>query len=297
MGLLDADAIERMGPALDQALGGAPPEPPAPPTPAPQIETAPEPSSPAQDVNLSANEEPPATVPEPSVEVPSGDESGHNVPYGRFKQVLEARNSHRDEVAALRSQLKDLEAQQASYLQQQIVQSKQQAPVQSQDEYGWLDELAGETADAVAPQPDPRVHTLAQQVEAQGVALHKMQLEREMGAALEKFPGVDRRQVLQGVVQNPQASVMEIAEQVSTYVASVEERAIARYLKDNPQLADALKAEATAAQDASTPSAPPRPLKGSGKVPSIWANDERPQSVEEGSALLREFLTKHNPFA
>jgi hypothetical protein len=219
------------------------------------------------------------------------------VPYGRFKQVLEARNGHRDEVAALRSQLKDLEAQQASYLQQQIAQSKQQAPVQSQDEYGWLDELAGETADAAASQSDPRVATLAQQVEAQGVALHKMQLHREVSAALEKFPGVDRRQLLQGVYQNPEANVMELAEQVSTYVASVEERAISRYLKDNPQLADAIKAEATATQAASTPSAPPRPLKGSGKSPSLWANDERPQSVEEGSALLREFLTKHNPFA
>ena len=297
MGLLDAEALEKIGPALDVALANEPaPAPPA-PAPAPQIETAPEPSSPAQDVNPSANEEPLAAASEPSVGAESGDESGHNVPYGRFKQVLEARNGHRDEVSSLRSRLKDLEAQQASYLQQQVVQSRQQAPVQSGDEHGWLDELVGETADAAASQADPRVAMLSQQVEAQGVALHKMQLEREVGSAMKKFPGVERGQLLQGVVQNPQASVMDIAEQVSTYVASVEERAISRYLKDNPQLADAIKAEAVATQDAPTPNAPPRPQKGSGSVPNIWASDERPKSVEEGSALLREFLNRHNPFA
>ena len=85
MGLLDAEAIEKMGPVLSQALGGSPPEPPAPAPapPEPQVQAAPEPSSPAPDVNPSANAEP-----EPQVEV-----DGHNVPYGRFKQVLEARST------------------------------------------------------------------------------------------------------------------------------------------------------------------------------------------------------------
>jgi len=302
MSLLDAEAIERMGPALDAALsGGPPPEPPPAPSPpsSPQIETATdEATSPAPDVNQSANEEPPAPPADAEVKADAEDEGGHNVPYGRFKKVLEARNGHRDEVAALRSKLSDLEAQQASLLQERLAQRSTQAQVQSNDESSWLDELVGDDGQAQAPQVDPRLQGMAKQIEAQGVQLHRMQLEREVGAAMKKYPGVDRNQILQGVVQNPQASVMDIAEQYSSFVAGVEERAVANYLKQNPQLAEAIKAEAAAEAKAPAPNAPPRPQKVSGgSPPSIWATDERPKTVDEGSALLRDFLTRHNPFA
>jgi hypothetical protein len=300
MGFLDAEAEERLGRAFMGEAPLSPPEEAAPTPPVPQVETAQEVSSPAQDVNPSANEESPPPSTEPSVEASEETREGHSVPYSRFKQVLEARNGHRDEVSALRSRLADLEAHQASLVQQrQSVQVPQQAPVQSDDEYGWLDELVGETSDQVATdqQADPRLQVMAQRVEAQGVALQKMQLEREVATAMERYPGVNRQQLLQGVIHNPQAPVMELAEQYSTFVASVEEQAIARYLEDNPNAAEAMKAAVEASKEAAAPNAPPRPAKSSSGAPSVWATEERPASVEEGSALLREFLKQHNPFA
>ncbi len=300
MGLLDAEAVERMGPVLEQALGGAPPEPPAPAPapPEPAAQAAPEPSSPAPDVNPSANVETDATP----AAAPSSDQAesfeGHNVPYGRFKQVLEARNKHREEVALMRSRLADLEAKQASFLQQ-AAPAPQPSPVQSPGETHWLDELSGE---AQPQQPaetavDPRLHALASQIETQGVQLQKMQLEREVAEAMQSYPGVDRHQLLQGVYHNPSASVMELAEQYSTFVASVEERAIARYLKDNPQAAEALAQEVASAQE-TAPQAPPRPSRTSaGGQQIVWPESGPPKNVEEGSKMLREFFKQHNPFA
>jgi hypothetical protein len=301
MSLLGAEAEERLGQVLSGEAPLSPPEEAAPTPPEPQIETPQEVSSPAQDVNQSANVEPELSSTEPSVEATEETREGHGVPYSRFKQVLEARNSHRDEVSALRSRLADLEAQQASLVQQRQAaqQMSQQAPVPSDSDYGWLDDMVGEASDQVAADQanDPRVSALAQRVEAQDVQLHKIRLEREVAEALQRFPDVNRRQLLQGVYHNPQADVMGLAEQYTTFVASVEERAIARYLENNPQAAEAMKAAVEASTEAAAPNAPPRPQKSSSGAPSIWASDERPQSVEEGSALLREFLKEHNPFA
>lgn len=292
MSLLDAEAIEKMGGALEQALGGHTPEPPAPAPapPEPQVQAAPEPSSPAPDVNPSANAEP-----EPQVEV-----DGHNVPYGRFKQVLEARNKHREDAALMRSRLADLEAKQASFLQQ-AAPVPQQTPVQSQQDAHWLDELSGEGGQQRPAQAaDPRLNVLANQLETQGVALQKMQLEREVAEAMQKYPGVDRHQLLQGVYHNPNASVVELAEQYSTFVASVEERAISRYLEENPQAAQALAQEVANAEAAAAaaPNAPPRPARTSSDGQRInWPESGPPKNVEEGSKMLHEFFKQHNPFA
>ena len=262
MSLLDEDTTNR----LRQALAGEPPAPAAEaevPVSEPEVQVS---SEAAQDVNEGAKVEAPEATPQidASAEIEVEVEEGHRVPYNRFKQVLDARNTSRDEVESLRQQLEKLKTQ---------PQQAYQHPAQ-----------------AAPAAVDPQYAQLQQRVEAQEVAFQKMVLEREINQAQEKFPSIDRGQILKAVVQNPAMPVMQIAEQYSTWMAGIEEAAVDRYLKGNPSA----QVEAQAAQ---APPAAPRPSQsGSGDV-AAFVGENKPQTVEEGSKMFKEFLKTHNPFA
>mgnify|MGYP003645274007 FL=1 len=288
MSLLDEDTTNR----LRQALAGEPPAPAAEaevPVSEPEVQVS---SEAAQDVNEGAKVEAPEATPQidASAEIEVEVEEGHRVPYNRFKQVLDARNTSRDEVESLRQQLEKLKTQpQQAYQPPQ--QAQPQPQVQSQED-DWWSEYQGETGQAQdAPAAvDPQYAQLQQRVEAQEVAFQKMVLEREINQAQEKFPSIDRGQILKAVVQNPAMPVMQIAEQYSTWMAGIEEAAVDRYLKGNPSA----QVEAQAAQ---APPAAPRPSQsGSGDV-AAFVGENKPQTVEEGSKMFKEFLKTHNPFA
>jgi hypothetical protein len=84
--------------------------------------------------------------------------------------------------------------------------------------------------------------------------------------------------------------VMQIAEQYSTWIAGIEEAAIARYVGESPE------AKQTAAEPAAPPAAP-RPAQSSSDAVAAFVGEKPPESVEEGSRMFREFLKQHNPFA
>ena len=289
MGLLDEETANR----LRETLAGSPPAPAAEaevPVSEPQVEVS---SESAQDVNEGAKAEAPEAPPEVSAdaEIEVSVEEGHRVPYNRFKQVLDARNTHRDEVESLRQELEKLKTQPQQFQRpaQQQVQPKPQ--VQSQEDDWWTEYHGDSDREQQAPaSQDPVYAELQQRVEAQEVAFQKMVLEREINKAQEKFPAIDRGQILRAVVQNPAMPVMQIAEQYSTWLAGVEEAAVDRYLKDNP----AAKAESESTQ---APPAAPRPSKSGGGDVASFVGESRPQTVEEGSRMFKEFLKTHNPFA
>ena len=288
MSLLDEEATNR----LRQALAGEPPASTAEaevPVSEPEVQVS---SEAAQDVNEGAKVEAPEAAPavDANAEIEVEVEEGHRVPYGRFKQVLDARNTHRDEVESLRQELEKLKSQPQQTYQppQQQVQSKPQ--VQSQEDDWWSEYQGTEQQTAQATVDDGKYNELQSRLEAQEVAFQKMVLEREISQAQEKFPSIDRGEILKAVVQNPAMPVMQIAEQYSTWLAGIEEAAIARYVGENPE------ARQKAAEPAAPPAAP-RPAQAGSDAVANFVQEKRPQTVEEGSKMFREFLKTHNPFA
>lgn len=211
--------------------------------------------------------------------------SGHRVPYDRFKQVLESRNQFRDERAGLEAEIERLRAQPAP------APAPVQAAPQADSDDAWLERyLAGEDEPAPA-QDNAQLKEFQDRLYNTEVQLARQQLEVEVGAALQKFPSVPRDVILQAVANNPSATAEAVAEQYSSWVAGVEEKAISAYLEKNPS---STPAEAVAATQ--EPKAAPRPSKSGGNA-TATASEVPLKSVSEGSAALRKLWAHKNPFA
>ena len=211
--------------------------------------------------------------------------SGHRVPYDRFKQVLESRNQFRDERAGLEAEIERLRAPPAP------APAPVQAAPQADTDDAWLERyLAGEDDPAPA-QDNAKLNEFQDRLYNTEVQLARQQLEVEVGAALQKFPSVPRDVILQAVANNPSATAEAVAEQYSSWVAGVEEKAISAYLEKNPS---STPAEAVAATQ--EPKAAPRPSKSGGNA-TATASEVPLKSVSEGSAALRKLWAHKNPFA
>ena len=113
MGFLGQEAQASLSNAIKAAASGEPPAmeaPPETPVEAPVAEKAVDSSKPAEDVTVEAESGAEAAPAAPS-ESDEGVESGHRVPYNRFKSVLEARNEFRDKHDGLASENERLRAQ------------------------------------------------------------------------------------------------------------------------------------------------------------------------------------------
>jgi len=166
-----------------------------------------------------------------------------------------------------------------------------QQPVQQEasgDDESWLQELLGEEGSS-SKKPDPALQQLSQRLHETEVMIARQQLEVEISSATEKYPAANRGVILQAVQHNPSVSVEAVAEQYSSWIAQMEEAAVAKYLADNPQ---------DGAPEAKKASAPRRP-KGVGSTQATSATEKRevPRTVEAGSAELRRRWDEINPFA
>ena len=265
----------------------------------PEVEpSAPEDSSQAAgDVKQEAavDKAEPATQEASSGDSPAEEEeepSGHRVPYNRFKKVIDARNEFKTEADKYKAQVEELEARLKSHSAVQQVQQPVQQKA-SDDDDAWLKDLLGE--DSSSPKVDPSIETLSKRLHETEVHLARQQLEVEINAAVSKYPTATRDVLLHAVAQNPSASVEKVAEQYSSWIAQMEEAAVAKYLADNPQATAQQAATATGTQKAS---APPRP-KGAGATVATPNTEKRdaPKTVEAASAELRRRWEEINPFA
>ena len=315
MGFLDSEAEGKISGMLDEAIGSAD----APDTPrAEEIEVktkeevteqleqksdeAKADTSPSEEKVEAAPSEVTADVKEPATkgeakEAPSEPKaadssasdddvpSGHRVPYNRFKSVIEARNQFQSEADGLKAQIEELKKQVDS---SRASQQATPAPQKEVSDDAWLDELLGKTPEADS---GSSVKSLEKRLFDTEVALARQDLEREIVAAREKYPNVDRDVILHAVSTNPSLSAEQAAERYSTWVNGVEEAAIARYLKDNPG------AVAEATEGATKKAAPPRPKPVGATGSSIAKDDPPPRTVKEGTSALRRFMEENNPFA
>tara|TARA_R100001015_G_C4621884_1_gene179184 strand:+ start:200 stop:1024 length:825 start_codon:yes stop_codon:yes gene_type:complete len=194
------------------------------------------------------------------------DADGHAVPYKRFQKVIQARNSFREEGESLRQQIEELKAQ--------VNQPKQaRAPKEPVEEKDWLDEALEES------QVPDQYEELNERLTRFEVSQQKALLEQELNSVLEQHPNVPRELLIQAVVQNPNENLNTVAERYSSYIAEVQEKAIAEHMK-TVEVAPKKKKKA----------GPPRPKKtGAAKTeeaPKPLDRDSRYKAVQEAIARM-----------
>jgi hypothetical protein len=221
MSVLDKENMDAFAQALNDTGDsvGVIPEEPVVEQPAPEVE---------QDVQteevLDANVE--------TVSSTEPEEEGHSVPYGRFKSVNDQRRQLQQEVESYRNRFAEVEQQLAQLRDTQTAPPPQRYEVPqeaNEDDTAWLDSLLDETPTEEAP--NPQWTELSQRLEAFEVRQAEADLQSEIQQAQGQYPSVPDEVLLNAVIADPEVNVMDIAAQYSTFIASIEEDAIAKYVE------------------------------------------------------------------
>jgi hypothetical protein len=160
------------------------------------------------------------------------EEEGHSVPYGRFKSVNDQRRQLQQEVESYRNRFAEVEQQLAQLRDTQTAPPPQRYEVPqeaNEDDTAWLDSLLDETPTEEAP--NPQWTELSQRLEAFEVRQAEADLQSEIQQAQGQYPSVPDEVLLNAVIADPEVNVMDIAAQYSTFIASIEEDAIAKYVE------------------------------------------------------------------
>tara|TARA_R110000824_G_scaffold9475_2_gene42357 strand:+ start:5081 stop:5848 length:768 start_codon:yes stop_codon:yes gene_type:complete len=187
-------------------------------------------------------------------------EEGHRVPYDRFKQINDRRHALQSELEAREGTIAEL---------QQRLSERQAAPEQGSDEendFSIFDET----------EPDDIAY-LKQQTQEMQVKFATMELENEVSVATQTYPNVPEEYIWDSLANDGNQNASDIAAQYSTWVAGVEEAAIARYLEGNNQ-------------DETGASAPPRPSRKQTARSQPGKEDWKPQTTDEAREAMVEYL-------
>tara|TARA_R110000824_G_scaffold14054_3_gene60362 strand:- start:1513 stop:2382 length:870 start_codon:yes stop_codon:yes gene_type:complete len=209
---------------------------------------------------------------------------GHNVPYSRFKNVLDGRNKFRSEAESYKTQLSSLEQKLANLEQSKIEPPVQQAQVEDNN---WLDDFLAEDTETQTPDWQGKYQGLDKRLYKFEVAQEEKSLKAELGSIKEQYPGVPEQFLLQAVIKDPNVDMTKIAGDYHSFISGIEEQAIARYSEG----------QAVSVETVPAPEAPPRPKSVGTSPAKVMAKpDKRPSTIEEASASLRNLLKKDNPF-
>jgi hypothetical protein len=220
---------------------------------------------------------------------------GHRVPYKRFKQVLDARNQYRTETDGLRKQMESNGAE-VEELRRQMVAFQTARPAQPAEAPEDSSNLDRELEALLAADKPDVPDVVLKQLKVMESRLHEQERQREydrlkveLDQVTTKYTEVDqkslRQVLLHAVSRDPNVSLTRIAEQYTSWMASMEEAAIAKYVSDNP---GASKAEAANAVDPEKPGAPPRVVRaGAGKTSTTSAGTKQKYgTIKEGTDAL-----------
>lgn len=185
-------------------------------------------------------------------------EEGHRVPYNRFKQINDQRHE-------LKSQLEEKERFIAE-LEERMRARKEPEPTYEEYEYD---------NDEYSYGGDSELEMIKQQNHAIQVKFAAMELEKEIGAALEQYPNVPPEHVWETIAQDGSQNAMNVAKQYSSWVAEVEEAAISRYLKE---------------QGGEVHDAPPRPSRKQTAKSNPGEEEWRPKNTDEAREAMIAYL-------
>lgn len=228
-----------------------------------QVETA-EPET--QEVEAQAVE----TEPQQQDDDFANETEGHNVPYKRFKKVIESRNALRGEIDELKQQLEELSASRST--DQEFSQQVQEA----EEDY---DEALANLLDPSAAQ----LKSLEKRMFEFEVAQEKVKLNQELANIREDFPDVPEQVILEAILKDSSVDAYQVAEQYSLFVGQIEEQGVAKYLErqgNQPQ--------------AAAPAVPTR-VGGQGGATNNnrYGGVERPKSIKTAKQAVIEFLNKN----
>ena len=209
---------------------------------------------------------------------------GHNVPYSRFKNVVEARNGFKAQVGEYETQISSLQQKLDNLEQSSNLPPAQQSQPETETS-SWLDNFLAEDSTETTPAMSDRYTQLDQRLYKFEVAKEEDTLRRELSNVGGKFPKVPHKLLLQAVIKDPSVDMMKLAEEYSTFMGSIEEQGIARYLKE--------QGIAPTPEDTREPV--PRPRSAS-STPSgtVTQPKVRPKSIAGASNALRDILKKDN---
>ena len=203
---------------------------------------------------------------------------GHNVPYKRFKRVIESRNQLRGEI---------------DYLKKEIDQLKS-APRQSDREFERSSNaVEKEYEDALENLLNPegkKVKDLEKRMFDFEVAQEKVKLNEDLKIVREKYPDVPEQFVLQAILQDPSLNTLQVAEQYSMFLGQIEEQGVAKYLKKN--------GGTTQPQATKQVPAVPKRLNGTGgasvEQQGSFGGVAKPNNLKSAKLAVLDFL-KRNP--
>tara|TARA_R100001086_G_scaffold249057_1_gene187567 strand:- start:398 stop:1168 length:771 start_codon:yes stop_codon:yes gene_type:complete len=194
------------------------------------------------------------------------EETGHAVPYSRFRQVNERRKNLQQEIAARDRQLEELQAQ-INQRAQQAAQPQQPSYEYEPDEY--------EEAD-----PDSwaaKFKQLENSNQEMQIKMAHMDLQTEIAVATTEYPNVPENYIWEAIAQNGHLSALEVAEQYNHFVSEVEEAAIARYLESQKQ-------------EAEPKNVPPRPSSQQTSGMEHLADPVAPKTMDEAREAMLMYL-------
>lgn len=185
-------------------------------------------------------------------------EEGHRVPYERFKQINDRRHLLQSELEERERRIADLENE----LSQKV--SSSQSDLLDENDFSFDEE------------PSDDIAYLRQQTQDMQVKFATMELEREVGQALEAYPNVPEEFIWDSLAENGNQNAGDVAARYSAWVAEVEEAAIARYLSENQ----------AAGETASAPPRPSRKRSTSNSSEEEW----KPRNTDEAREAMIEYL-------
>lgn len=207
------------------------------------------------------------------------EQEGHNVPYKRFKKVIESRNQLKGEIDYLKKEIEGLK-------------STRQTDRQFERSVDETNEEFDRALENILNPEASKVRSLEERMFAFEVAQEKVKLNDDLRKVRENYPDVPEQYVLQAILQDPSLDTMKVAEQYSLFFSQIEEQGIAKYLKKNGG-----QTQPTTSQK-SVPAVPKR-LTGTGGASTDQASSfggvKKPQNLKTAHNAVLDFLRK-NPF-
>lgn len=210
------------------------------------------------------------------VEDSEENKTSHQVPYKRFKSVLDARNefksqadAHKEELVKLQNQISSLKDQQAA------TPDKPETISAESNEDDWLDNwLDDDSGEAGSKAWETKAQDLDKRIARFEFQQARVQLDKDVADAMSKHPNVPKQLLLQSVIQNPSVDLTVVAEHYASFVAGIEEKAIENYSQE------------------ATPSVAPRPRStSSSKTSNVLADGQKkPRTFADAAVAMRNYL-------
>jgi hypothetical protein len=148
-------------------------------------------------------------------------DEGHQIPYKRFRSLVDTKNELKSKNLELERQLAEFKAQ----LESGKNQTKSEQASDDDDVDRIFQSLLNDDEDT----PDERYSSLEGRLRSFEEKQAAVELEKEMSGVLSKYPAVPEAVLLQAIVDNPSVSMEKVAKQYDAWVSEIQQSAINEY--------------------------------------------------------------------